>query len=147
MLCGAVSDTASVSFNVTGNAKLTKTATTAAKNVLSIYKKITVRNWCFTPPFAFARELTTSTNTRIGAIPFNAPTNKSPSTEMAVACGHTNARMTPMTSPITIRRIKLMLFHLLINCFTFFPHFSKISFTVYHIVDKNTTLFCDNCLI
>ena len=50
-------------------------------------------------------------NTRIGATPRRAPTNKSPRIEIALACGTTRPRMIPMISQQMIRFTKLMLFH------------------------------------
>ena len=60
---------------VTGNAKDAITATSAARNVLNIYRIITV---LMTPPWLFPewhKELIIRKNTRSGATAFNAPTN------------------------------------------------------------------------
>ena len=99
----------------TGNKKLAKTATMAANNVLSMYNTITVRNFEAFPPFALAIDDATRINTRIGAMPFNAPTKSVPGMAIQLICGSVRPRMAPATSPINILKIRLKEFHFLIK--------------------------------
>ena len=67
-----------VSLMVMGKRKPAITAMTAAISVLARYSAITVVKRLPMLPVAFARELMTSTKTSKGAMPFSAPTNRSP---------------------------------------------------------------------
>ena len=87
------------------------TATSAARNVLNIYRIITV---LMTPPWLFPewhKELIIRKNTRSGATAFNAPTNTSPNNAIPVADGHAIPRTAPRTRPATIRFTRLTLVH------------------------------------
>ena len=110
--CGADrSVAASARVRVTGNAKDAITATSAARNVLNIYRIITV---LMTPPWLFPewhKELIIRKNTRSGATAFNAPTNTSPNNAIPVADGHAIPRTAPRTRPATIRFTRLTLVH------------------------------------
>ena len=98
---------------VTLKAKLVNTDTMAAHSVLARYRMMTVRNFSILPPLELASDDATSTNTRIGAMAFNAPTNSSPGTPIHVAFGARKPSIAPMTRPIRIRKIRLMEFHFL----------------------------------
>ena len=66
----------------------------------------------------------TRKNTRTGAIPRSAPTNRSPRMEMPVACGTVSPRMIPMIKPQMIRFTRLILFHFLTRFLIASIHFS-----------------------
>ena len=59
------------------------------------------------PPLANARELVTSINTKIGATAFNNPTKIFPRIAIADAFGATTPKITPITKPMKIRRMRL----------------------------------------
>ena len=104
----ARSDAPSARVSVIGNRLLAMTAITAARNVLNIYKTITVR---MTPPWLLPewhRELMTRKNTRSGATALSAPTNTLPRMAMPENCGTAIPRMAPMMRPATIRFTRLM---------------------------------------
>ena len=70
--------------------------------MLAMYRMITVVNRFPMSPAALASELITSTKTSRGAIPFSAPTNKSPGTLRKVAFGISIPSSAPSTRPIRI---------------------------------------------
>ena len=73
----------------------------------------------FWPSPIWHNALITRKNTRIGATPFKAPTNKLPKMEIAVACGITKPRIIPIISPQIILLTRLMLFHVFHTFFMF----------------------------
>ena len=89
--------------------KLAITARTAASKVLSIYKEITVLNLPPKPDPALDTEDITSTQTRIGAMLFSAPTNRLPSMLMPFASGYNRANDVPIAIPMTMRIIRFRL--------------------------------------
>ena len=107
--CGiTAASAASVRVTRTGKAKLVRTATKAARNVVSMYSQITrpKRRSSFDEPCASAPA--TSTKTRIGAMALSAPTKRLPNSAIQEACGKTRPRIAPMTRPIAMRRMRLI---------------------------------------
>ena len=96
---------------VTGNSALAATAVAAASRVPSTYRKITFLKRPPISPAAFASALITSTNTSTGATPFSRPTNNVPKIGTTVFSGIVSAKAAPITMPITMRKIRLMLCH------------------------------------
>ena len=101
------------SLMVMGKRKLEMTAITAAISVLPRYSTMTVVKRLPMPPEALARELMTSTNTSRGAMPFSAPTNRSPRMVRKVACGVSSPNRVPSTRPISILMIREVPFQIL----------------------------------
>ena len=89
-----------------------RTATVAATMVLPMYRISTSLNLDPMPCPDAARELITSTKTSIGAIALRASTNTVPSRPMGSIPGTTRARTAPMSSPASMRKIRLMDVHL-----------------------------------
>ena len=92
----------------TGKRKLKTTEIQAARNVEKRYKNtIDLKRPSFlTCPFA--REVITSTKTRIGAIPLRAPIKSSPNILTGLKPGKKTARRTPKTIPAAILKTRLI---------------------------------------
>ncbi|MPM85339.1 hypothetical protein SDC9_132417 [bioreactor metagenome] len=71
----------------------------------------------FLPSLCWQSAAITKKKTNIGAIAFNAPTNKDPSKATGVALGTTKASTVPNISPIIILLTKLILFHFVAKVF------------------------------
>ena len=89
-------------------------ATTAASNVLNIYRNMTVLNLDPNPNPAFEIAEATRTNTKIGAIALSASTNSSPKKPTNFQSGTKTPKTAPIIMPTTIFKIKLDSVHFLI---------------------------------
>lgn len=101
-------------FNVTvtWNMEHATTATMAATMVLMRYSAMIRRKWFLYVDVDLDREFRTRMKTKNGAIALRAPMNMSPMADINSILGITNARMIPMTNPMTILRMRLTEFHL-----------------------------------
>ena len=108
----------SVKVSTMGKRRLATTAQAAATTLPTMYRTTMIFRLVFWPFPMWHRELMTRKNTRIGAIPRSAPTNRSPRMEMPEAWGMVSPRMMPTIRPQMIRLTRLMLFHFLITFLT-----------------------------
>ena len=127
------------SLMVMGKRKLAITAMTDAINVHARYSAITVVKRLPILPAALARELITSTKTSKGAIPFSAPTNRSPRMVRKVACGVRSPKKVPSARPISILTIREVPFQILPIAFMEITPFSPIGEAVIHVL-RNSRL-------